>query len=314
MSGLANAPPPPSTPNRPPGATPAAENAASSAQSDSTDPTDEASANRSPSVRSDRAAEDGGATDQAASDTGPVLALRPGDVGYAPPARVANVAGDVLKPEHYGWDPGRSSTNMRGMVPLAMPAPAYETVTNDTQIVPPSMLTAPTANARLAKMIGDMSAWVHDFPHLAHGKSAVVLRFFRDLEARSVARGTASHLGRSYEPDAIDQAYFVPPVEYFRLRHLAEQMTVMHGIYTAALSAQGVSVSEQDQATVDKIMAEFAPLADGPKSPASVPTSDPTSGGPDAPENHENTPRSDAKPASRSKTSSQPQTDSSAAD
>lgn len=192
--------------------------------------------------------------------------LRPGEPGYAPPARIAPETG-VLTHADLGWNPGKDhAMTATGNVPLAMPAPAPVGVEND-QGARPSTLGAAAANAQLSAKVGAMMEWIHDFPYEAQGVNAVVVQTFRDIKARQSARGTASALGRTVDPDAVDQAKSTPPSEFFTLRHLAQQLLVVQEIYDSALHSVGSQLGNEDQAKIDQIKGEFQPYADGPTEP-----------------------------------------------
>lgn len=197
----------------------------------------------------------------------PDYRLVPGDIGYAPPARIAPEVG-VLTAEQLGHYAGNNtSANVHGTVPLAMPPPAPATVSSDTAYAKPSQLTAAQAGAQLDKAIGDWTTWILDIPYSYDGKKAVVIQFFRDLEARQKARGTAATLGRLVEPDQVDNATSTPPPEFFQLRHAAQQIVALQDVYGGTLAKSGLTLSGQDQAAVDGILKEFAPLAAGPTAP-----------------------------------------------
>jgi hypothetical protein len=242
-----------------------------------TDPAQAQTPDTAPGAESDRAAERAESRADDFDDQPKTAFVRrpvPGDVSYAPPARVAQVAGKVLSAEHYDYTLGHSGMSVTGQVPLAMPAPAYEPVTTPTSSTPPSQLSAPIAISLLHKMVGELRAWIGDFPHQVSGESAVVVQFFRDLSARRASLNTAAALGRTMEPDAVDQTEHLPPPEFFALRHMAASFRHALAIYDRALSDAGAPLSRDDQASIDRIKAEFAPLADGPESPDQVPTDD----------------------------------------
>lgn len=266
MSGTNNAPAPPQAPNRPPVATQGDENAASDAQPDS--PAKPARGKRD-AASADADRDDADQT--APADTDPVALaarpLRPGDLGYAPPARVAMPAGEALTAAHYDWNPGRSTSAVNGAVPLAVPVATVPSLADNPNMMKPSLLSAPVATARLSQMVGDLSAWVMDFPHQVHGEAAVVVKVLRDLKARALAHGTAQALGRTVAADATDEASFTPPPEFFALRHAADQVLAVQALYAAALAEHGIILSAADQTTVDRIVAEFGELAAGPKAP-----------------------------------------------
>lgn len=200
----------------------------------------------------------------------PPRELRPGEIGYAPPARVANFSG-VLTNEHLGYHPGTdASVNIHGQVPLAMPAPADATLSSSTAGMKPSLLSKQSATVALSKMWADMQAWIMDIPFPMEGQLAVVVQFARDMKARQVAMSTAHQLGRTLEPDAVDKATFDVPAEYFHLRGAAGEIAMLQKIYSAALAAKGIELSSDDQRSVDQIMSHFEGLSDGPKSPDDV--------------------------------------------
>jgi hypothetical protein len=195
---------------------------------------------------------------RAAVVTGP----RPGDADYSAPARVAQPAGMVLRPEHYDYNPGAQS---RRTVDLAMPAPAYETVTSDTLRNSPSQMTQVAATSAFRKITGDFRNWIQDFPHPVTGELAVVAQFFRDLNARRQSRNMAVTLGREVPEDGVDKAKFVPPPEYFQLRQMAASAMHIVSIYEQALLDAGATLVPAARDTIDKIKADFEALASGPQ-------------------------------------------------
>lgn len=200
----------------------------------------------------------------------PPRELRPGELGYAPPARIANETG-VLTNEHLGYNPGSdASVNIHGQVPLAMPAPAAATLSSSTEGMKPSLLSKQSATVAMSKMWADMQTWIMDMPHALDGHLAVVAQFARDMKARQNAMITAHQLGRTLEPDAVDKATFEPPPEFFALRGVAGEIVTLKKVYAAALAAKGIELSADDQRTVDQIMSRVEPLADGPKAPDEV--------------------------------------------
>jgi hypothetical protein len=194
---------------------------------------------------------------------------RPGDAGYAAPARVAQPAGQVLRPEHYDYSGSTANQGVAvtGQPALAMPAPAYQTVSTDAAGARPSQLSAQTATLVFRKMIGELRAWVADLPHEMTGELAVAAQFIRDLNARRAAQNTATALGRTLEPDEVDAAVNVPPAEFFQLRHMASSMMTAIGIFETALTDLGAPLTGDAKATIDQIKAEFSSLAVGPQSP-----------------------------------------------
>lgn len=211
------------------------------------------------------------ATPRALQPGEPGWGLRPGDLGYAPPARIAAETGKVLTHQDLGWTGGTdASVNVHGQVPLAMPAPAPPTATSASEYMKPSLISKPAANAVLSKMVGDTKRWIMDLPHDFDGENAVVVQFFRDLIARGAAIGTAQALGRTVEPDSVDAAHTTPPPEFFTLRHLAAQLTMTKQIYDQALQSAGVQLGSDDKQKVEGIAAEFSGLAQGPKSQEEV--------------------------------------------
>jgi hypothetical protein len=219
------------------------------------------------------AAADDKAADSVVDRTSPGYVLVPGDVGYAPPARLANNSGEVLTRAHLGYIEGAdASLNMLGEVPLAMPPPAAETMMSIPAHVKPSTTTAAAASAQFGKLISHTTAYVLDNPHPLFGIQAVVSRFFRDLAGRQAALGTAEALGRTVEPDAVDKSKSKPPPEFFQLRHMAQQFVTAQSIYEGSLTTAGLKLSDANQATMKAITAEFEPLSKGPTSPTQVPT------------------------------------------
>lgn len=204
----------------------------------------------------------------------PGYQLRPGDPGYAAPARIAPNTG-VLTREHLGYHGGQDpARNVHDQVPLAMPAPAPSTVESDTAYMKPSTLDPNAATMQLRKMAGAMLRWIKDLPHAMSGEDAVIVNFFRDLEARRHAIGTAAALGRTVEKDAVDAATSTPPAEFFELRHAAQQMMGLIDIYDRALGNYGLQLEGRDAEAVTRIKREFGPLAQGPTSPDDVPKPD----------------------------------------
>jgi hypothetical protein len=200
---------------------------------------------------------------------------RPGEPGYAPPARIAPAAGQVLTRDHLGYTGGSDATvNVHGEVPLAMPPPAPPNISSWTSYMRPSTLDAQTCRVVFRKAWSDLTAWVKDLPHQMFGEDAVAVQFIRDLDARKQAQATAANLGRTLEPDAVDKAEAAPPSEYFQLRHLARQAAAMRDEYEAALGDYRGSLNDERKGRVEAIMREFQPLMEGPASPDDVPKSD----------------------------------------
>ncbi len=207
------------------------------------------------------------AASQVTDKTAPGYQLVPGDVGYAPPARIAIAAGIVPTAEQLGHILGAANVNITGAVPLAMPPPAPATVSSDIAFMKPSAMSRGQVAAQLRKTIGDVTAWIMDIPYPMDGKEGVVVQFFRDLEARQRMRGTAATLGRVLEPDQVDKTTTIPPAEFFQLRHAAQLMVAMQAIYEDALTVAGGQLSAANKTAIDQILAEFTPLAAGPTEP-----------------------------------------------
>lgn len=212
-----------------------------------------------------------GASSVTGQQTSPGQNLRPGDIGYAPPARVAPETGKVLSHQDLGWTGGTdASVNVHGQVPLAMPAPAPATATSASEYMKPSLVSKAGVEAVVSKMLGDTKLYVADIPHQLDGENGVYVQFVRDLTARGAALATAHALGRTVEPDSVDQAQSSPPSEFFKLRHMAAQMEAAMQIYDQAMTSAGVQLPSEDKQKVEGIKAEFGQFAQGPKSPDDV--------------------------------------------
>lgn len=226
----------------------------------------------------------------------PGFGLRPGDQGYAPPARIAQPGGVVLEAHHYDYDTGSGSAlAVNGQVPLAMPAPAYETVLHHTAMAKPSTLSQAAATAQLAKMVGNLRDWIMDFPYPAQGELSVIVQAFRDLAARRASLGTAAQLGRTVPADAIDEAETTPPPEFFTLRAMGAHMLALQQAYERALSTAGGELSPADKTAVNQTMSEFGKYTDGPTSLDDLPADDAPVNidgvGPKDPRNRQHMPR-----------------------
>jgi len=212
--------------------------------------------------------------------------LKPGDIGYAPAARVAITAGDTVTLDQLGYDPGRTTSGLpaQSTPPLATltdRAVAIAPAAFEAAAVTPAALDPASVNNRLQKMVGDLSAWVAEIPYPLEGENAVVANFFQQLAARRANVATASQLGRTEPPDMVSATKTTPSTEYFQTANLAVAVQTVAETFQQALAAHGVALTTEQQAKVDQITAaaaKFAQRPTEPPAPVAVPA-----GSPDAP-------------------------------
>lgn len=234
MSGT-DAPPPPDTPARPPPPTPEQIAASQAAQSAGTGPGDPGAA----------AASAPSATPAPATTT----TFPPTPAAEIPPARIAAVAGEAVAPLSHGdLLLGRTTDAVGG--PLAPPTP--QPIAN-IDATPAAQLDPWSAKVRARVMISTVQKWLAANPHPLEGDDAAVANFLKQLEARRLARMTATDLGQTIEPDAIDVAKSGPSPELYALADIAEQTATLVQAYRSLLAAKHIEVPADIQALSDEL-------------------------------------------------------------
>lgn len=188
-----------------------------------------------------------------------------------PPARIAQVAGVVLGAGDYDWDKGRSSDGVGGRVSNASMTDAQQAsqrVAFEAAAIPAAQLDPATARAKLAVMIGTLSAWVAANPHSLEGESAAVAQFFRDLQTRRLARANAVALGRTLTPDEIEDAKYAPPPEFYAFSQAANEFLTMSDAYEGALQKAGVTLDPTTRGRFDDVRSGLRAYAARGKPPA----------------------------------------------
>lgn len=172
--------------------------------------------------------------------------------GGAAPARIALTAGDhTQKPE---YDLGRRTSGAEPMMVVPVMAAegntAAPTFGAGVMLRPARQMDAGTARATLAGIVANAKNWMADFPHDAQGEGAATLNFFRGLISHNRIRSDAAAHGQQLDPHETETASFTPPPERHVLEQARQQVSDVLAAFESAMKAASVMLPPNDQQAV----------------------------------------------------------------